>query len=66
MTGIPSEDWLPLTAASLVLIAGSAISYLNGWVVYMSILFTPFALVAFGGVRYLLHGSALPNALQSA
>lgn len=66
MTWIPSEDWLPLVAASLVLVAGNVVSYLNGWVVHLGILFMPLALLAFGGVRYVLHGSPVPDALQDS
>lgn len=66
MIGIPSEDWLPLIAASLVLIAGNAVSYLNEWVVYLSILFVPVAILAFCGTRYVLHGNPLPDALQNS
>jgi hypothetical protein len=66
MIGIPSEDWLPLVAASLVLVAGNTVSYLNEWVVYVSILFVPFAILAFCGTRYVLHGNPLPEALQDS
>lgn len=66
MVGIPSEDWPPLVAASLVLVVGNAITYLNRWVVHLSILFVPLAILAFCGTRYLLHGNPLPDALQDS
>ena len=64
MTGIKSKDRLPLIAASLVLIVGNVIVYLNGSLVYLGILATPLALAAFGIVRYLLYGSPLPDPIQ--
>ena len=64
MTGIKSEDRLPLIAASLVLIVGNVVVYLTGNLVYLGILATPLALAAFGLVRYLLYGSPLPDPIQ--
>ena len=64
MTGIKSEDWLPLIAASLVLVAGNVFVYLTGSLVYLGIFATPLALAAFGVVRYLLYGSPLPDPIQ--
>ncbi|WP_254837983.1 hypothetical protein [Natronomonas marina] len=64
MTGIASEDWPPLVAASLVLVLGNVVGFLNGWTVHLTILFAPLAVVAFGVVRYALHGSPLPDALR--
>lgn len=63
MTAIPSEDWPALIAAILVLIAGNVITYLNGWVIHMSILFAPLAIVAFAAVRYVLYGTPYPQPL---
>jgi hypothetical protein len=65
MTGIKSEDRLPLIAASLVLVVGNVVVYLSGSLVYLGILATPLALAAFGVVRYLLHGSPLPEPIQN-
>ena len=64
MVGVYREDWLPLIAAIVVAVIGNVITYLNGWTVQAAILFAPFAAVAFGAVRYLLHGSPFPDALQ--
>lgn len=64
MVGIASEDWVPLIAASLVLVVGNVVSYLYAWPVKVTILLTPVAIGAFGGVRYLLYGSPLPDALR--
>ncbi len=64
MAGIKSEDWPPLIAASLVLVAGNVYVYLTDSLVYLGIFATPLALVAFGVVRYLLHGSPLPEPIQ--
>ena len=64
MAGIKSEDWPPLIAASLVLVAGNTYIYLADALVYLGILFTPLAFVAFGVVRYLLHGNPLPDPIQ--
>lgn len=64
MTGIASEDLLPLLAASVVMVLGNVVGYANGWTVQMSILFTPLALLAFGIVRYTLHGNPLPDGLR--
>ena len=64
MVGIYREDWLPLIAAVVVVVIGNVITYLNGWTVQAAILFAPFAAVAFGAARYLLHGSPFPDALQ--
>ena len=64
MTGIKSEDRLPLIAASLVLVVGNFFVYLTGSLVYLGILATPLALAAFGLVRYLLYGSPLPDPIR--
>lgn len=63
MTAIPSEDWPALVAAALVLLVGNVITYLNGWVIHTSIVFAPLAVVAFGAVRYALHGTVMPEPL---
>ena len=64
MVGVYREDWLPLVAAAVVIVVGNVISYVNDWTVQVAILFTPLAIVAFGGVRYVFYGSPFPEALQ--
>lgn len=61
MTGIPSEDWPALIAAAAVLVLGNVIVYLNGMIIYWSVLFAPLAVVAFAAVRYVLYGTIRPE-----
>lgn len=65
MSGFDAEDRLPMVAACLVILVGNAASYLLDLTLYVTILVTPLAIVAFGGVRYLLYGSAVPAGLRS-
>ncbi|MFC7075589.1 hypothetical protein [Haloarcula halophila] len=63
MTGFKPEDRVPMAAAIVVVVVSNVVGYALGVTIYMSILATPLALVAFGLVRYVLHGSAVPDAL---
>ena len=64
MGGLNSKDKLPMVAAVAAVIVGNVVGYLLQITVYMSVLATPFAIVAFMVVRYALYGSALPDVLS--
>lgn len=65
MSGIRPEDRLPLLAACIVMVLGNVVGYLAQWTIYMSIVFAPVAIAAFGATRYFLIGSAFPRPLKS-
>lgn len=64
MSGMHSEDKLPMAAAIAAVIVGNVIGYLLQVTIYMTILATPFAIGAFMLVRYALYGNALPDVLS--
>jgi hypothetical protein len=63
MSGFDSKDRLPMAAAVLILVVGNAISYALGLTLYVTILVTPLAVVAFSAVRYALYGSPVPDGI---
>jgi hypothetical protein len=63
MSGLKLEDRIPMAAAITVVILANVVAYVLGVVIYMSILAAPLAIGAFLVCRYLLYGSALPDAL---
>lgn len=63
MSGFNPEDRVPMAAAIAVVILANGVAYALGAVIYMSILAAPLAIGAFLVCRYLLYGSALPDAL---
>lgn len=65
MPGIEPEDRFPLLAACIVMVLGNVVGFLAQWTVYMSILFAPLAIVAFGATRYFLIGEAFPRPMKS-
>ncbi|MFB6125771.1 MAG: hypothetical protein ABEJ79_00505 [Halolamina sp.] len=64
MSGFDPKDKYPMLAAVVVVVLGNVVGYFMEVTIYLSILATPLALVAFGVVRYLLYGRALPEALS--
>jgi hypothetical protein len=60
MTLIDPRDRLPLLAAVLVMLAGNVVVFALGATMYFTVIAAPFAVVAFGLTRYLLHGSPFP------
>lgn len=64
MSGFDSRDRLPMAAAVLVIVVGNAISYTLDLTLYLTILVAPVAIAAFAGVRYLLHGEAIPDGFR--
>jgi hypothetical protein len=64
MSGLHSEDKLPMAAAVAAVVAGNVVGYLFQVTVYMTILATPFAIAAFMLVRYALYGSPFPDVLS--
>lgn len=65
MSGFNPEDRAPMAAAIAVVVLANVVGYTLGVVIYMSILAAPLAIGAFLVSRYLLYGSALPDALAS-
>lgn len=65
MSGFNTEDRVPMTAAVGVVILANVVGYALGIVIYASILAAPLAVGAFLVCRYLLYGSALPDALAN-
>ena len=60
MTGIDRKDRLPLLAAVIIMLVGNIVVFALGATMYFTVLAAPFAVVAFGVTRYLLHGSPYP------
>jgi hypothetical protein len=54
-----------MAAAIAVVIVANVVGYALGVVIYVSILAAPLAVGAFLACRYLLYGSALPDALAN-
>lgn len=65
MSGFRQQDRLPMVAAIVVVVIANIVGFILGVTIYMSILAAPLAIGAFALVRYLLYGSALPDALAS-
>lgn len=65
MSGFNPEDRAPMAAAIAVVIVANVVGYALGVVIYVSILAAPLAVGAFLACRYLLYGSALPDALAN-
>lgn len=63
MSGFDPKDRLPMAAAVIVVVCANIVGYLLDVTIYMSILAAPLAIGAFIGVRYALHGDALPDAV---
>jgi hypothetical protein len=63
MAGIHPSDRVPLIAAVLVMVAANAVGFALDITVYISILGAPFAVIAFGLLRYLADGTPYPAAL---
>ena len=64
MTGIDPTDRIPLFAALAVMIIANVVNFLAGSTIYLSVLAAPVALAAFAGLRYALHGSPYPAAMN--
>lgn len=64
--GFNREDRLPMVAAVIVIALSNVAGFVFQLPVYMTIIATPLALVAFGAVRYVLYGSAVPDVLASS
>lgn len=65
MSGFNPEDRAPMLAAVAVVVLANVVGYALGIVVYASILAAPLAIAAFLACRYLLYGTALPDALAN-
>ncbi|ERG95935.1 MAG: hypothetical protein J07HQW2_02396 [Haloquadratum walsbyi J07HQW2] len=65
MVSIDPRDRLPLVSAAVVMALGNIIGYAVGTTMYLTIFAGPVAVFAFGGVRYLLHGSPYPDSMSS-
>ena len=63
--GFNREDRLPMAAAIVVIAVSNIVGFAFTLPVYVTILATPLALLAFGVVRYVLYGSAVPDVLAS-
>lgn len=63
--GFNKQDRLPMAAAGVVIAVTNIVGFALTLPVYVTILATPLALVAFGVVRYVLYGSAVPDVLAS-
>jgi hypothetical protein len=64
MTGIDSRDRIPLVAAVVVMLLGNVVTFAAGATMYFTVFAAPFAVVAFGATRYLLHGSPYPMGVR--
>ena len=60
MVSIDPRDRYPLLAAVVVMLGGNITSYAMGVTMYATVLVAPVAVLAFGLVRYRLHGSPYP------
>jgi hypothetical protein len=60
MTLVDPRDRLPLLAAVLIMLVGNVVVFALGATMYFTVFAAPFAVVAFGLTRYLLHGSPYP------
>ncbi len=65
MSGFNTEDRVPMVAAIAVVILANVLGYTFGVIIFVSILAAPLAVGAFLVCRYLLYGSALPDALAN-
>ena len=63
MQGIHPADRLPLVAAAIVMVAANVAGFFIGTTIYLTILGAPFAVAAFGLLRYLDDGTPYPAAL---
>ena len=64
MAGVHPSDRVPLLAAVLVMVAANAVGFVLDITVYISILGAPFAVAAFGLLRYVDDGTPYPAALS--
>ncbi|MEF8829424.1 MAG: hypothetical protein V5A49_10330 [Haloarcula sp.] len=63
--GFNKQDRLPMVAAIVVIAVSNVVGFAFALPVYVTILATPLALLAFGVVRYVLYGSAVPDVLAA-
>jgi len=64
MASIDPRDKLPLVSAAVVMALGNIIGDAVGTTIYLTILAGPVAVLAFGAVRYFLHGSPYPESMR--